>query len=77
MGGTATPPRCTIRTDHVTLKWTLKLAEATCQLAQWRPRLSEMGFDLVHCTGVKHQATDTLLLLPKTSWEYCNTIDDV
>lgn len=46
------------------LWWILKLADATGRLTRWQLRLQEFDFDIVHRTGVKHQATEALSWLP-------------
>lgn len=52
-----------ILTDHDTIKWILNLAHFSVQLAGWHIQLSEFDFEKVHHAGIKHQTTDTLLLL--------------
>lgn len=42
------------------------MTDSTWILVQWRLRLSESGFDIVHCAGVKHPCTDALLRLQAT-----------
>lgn len=51
------------------------LANATGQVARWRLWWSEMEFDIVHQTGVKHQAADALSRL-STIGEDCMAMDN-
>lgn len=52
--------RFIIRTDHVDLNWILGLTSSTKQPVQWRRKFSKFDFVVVYCTGIKHQADDTL-----------------
>lgn len=64
-----------IRTDRDTLKWISDLADVTGVLVIWRPRLSEIDFDIVHQAGTKNQAADALSQL-STKGLVDTTIDD-
>lgn len=56
--------RITVQKDHEPLKAKLNLADATCKLACWRLRLSEVEFDAVHRAVVKNQTADALWRFP-------------
>ena len=46
--------RCTVRTDHDSLRWVLNLADAKGRLARRRLRLSEYDFVVEHRAVIKH-----------------------
>lgn len=64
--------RFTIQVNQDGFKCILTMAHATGKLTQWRLRLSELALDVVHRSGMKHQAADALSHLdytaPDTFW---------
>lgn len=50
-------------TDHDTVKWIWNLTKLIGKPRHWRLGLLEFKFDVLHCTGTKHQAGDMLLRL--------------
>ena len=52
--------RFTVRTDHASLKWILKVKEPKDQLARWIQRLSVFDFVIEHRPGKKHGNADAL-----------------
>lgn len=62
--------------DHDALKCILSPAEATRKLARRRLRLSEVEFEVVHCSKFKHQVSVAVLLL-QTTGEDCNPVEGV
>lgn len=51
--------RFTVRTDHESLKWIVRVSDTSEKLAGWFVRLSELEFEVVHWAGVKHHAAHT------------------
>lgn len=52
--------RFTVRTDQDDLQRIQNTVDATRKLAQWRFRLEELWFYVVHRAGIKHQFSDAL-----------------
>lgn len=50
----------TIRTNYNSSKYIPNSTGSTGRLARWRLRFSKIAFDVVHCGGQKHQATNAL-----------------
>lgn len=48
------------------LNWVLNLAHATGHLPRWCSHISEFEFDVLHCTGIKHQVDNVLSHLQTT-----------
>lgn len=55
-----------IRTDHDLYRWRLNLTGGTGRLSRWRLRMSELKFDVIYQTKIKHQAADGLSGLKTT-----------
>lgn len=53
----------TIPSDHDAPRWIMNFADSTGHWARWRPRLSELQFDVVRGAGLENQAADALLQL--------------
>lgn len=53
------------------------MMDETGTFARWRLRLSELDFEVDHWFGVKHQASDELFQLLKTSAYESPLVDDV
>lgn len=67
----------TSRTDYYSLKCILNLTDSTKKLERWRLRLSEFDSDVVHCAGVKRQASDALFYLRATGKDDIALKDDL
>jgi hypothetical protein len=50
----------TIRTDHHSLRWVLKLSDAKGRLARWRLRLLELDYEVQYHPGVLHHGADMM-----------------
>ena len=50
----------TVRTDHVALRWLMKLTDSTGRLMRWRFRLSEFDFTIQYRRGIVQQVPDAL-----------------
>lgn len=52
---------------HKSLKWILKLANATSRPARWRLLVFKFEFDICHDAGIKRQAASALCCVQKIS----------
>ena len=50
----------TIRTDHDSLKWLMRLSDASGRLQRWRLRLQEFTYEINHRPGAQHKAADAV-----------------
>lgn len=67
--------RFTILANHDSCKWILNLPDSTGRLAQWRVRLWEYDFDVLHRAGIRHQANDAKSRL-QTTGEHKTHLDE-
>ncbi|KAL0162302.1 hypothetical protein M9458_041698, partial [Cirrhinus mrigala] len=62
----------TVRTDHSSLQWLIRMREPEGQLARWLEKLGEYDFKVVHCPGRCHENADVLSRRPCRSTCPCN-----
>lgn len=67
----------TVRARHHALTWTLFLADVTGKLSRFRPSFMEYALNIVHPTGVTHQAAEALLPLHIEETDDYNIGDDI
>ncbi len=62
----------TVRTDHSSLQWLIRMREPEGQLARWLEKLGEYDFKVVHRPGRCHENADVLSRRPCRSTCPCN-----
>ncbi|KAF7695155.1 hypothetical protein HF521_006878, partial [Silurus meridionalis] len=62
----------TVRTDHSSLQWLLRMREPEGQLARWLEKLGEYDFRVVHRPGRCHENADVLSRRPCRTNCPCN-----
>ncbi len=62
----------TVRTDHSSLQWLIRMREPERQLARWLEKLGEYDFKVVHRPGRCHENADVLYRRPCHSTCPCN-----
>ncbi|KAL0202037.1 hypothetical protein M9458_000055, partial [Cirrhinus mrigala] len=62
----------TVRTDHSSLQWLIRMREPEGQLARWLEKVGEYDFKVVHRPGHCHENADVLSRRPCRSTCPCN-----
>lgn len=67
----------TVRTDYEALIWITNMTNCTGALARWSIRISKFKFDVIHRSGMYHQADDALSRLKTTGTNQLSIDDEV